>query len=223
VAFSRRGILIAFEGPEGAGKTNQMAALGRHLRDLGETVVETREPGGTPLGNAVRGVLLDRADLEIDGIAELFLLAAARIQHVRDVIAPALRRGDVVLCDRYIDSTFAYQGGGRGLPDGTLAAVQEIATDGVLPDVRVLLDVPVEIGLARRFGDSDAVNRLDRLDMAFHNRVRMTYLERARQSPDDWIVIDAVPSVDEVGVHVQSKVTTWIDARRRRENSHPEG
>lgn len=208
------GLFIAFEGPEGSGKTKQLAALARQLRSRGDDVIETREPGGTPLGNAIRSILLDRTDVAIDGETELFLLAAARSQHVRDVIAPALAVGTIVLCDRYVDSSYAYQGGGRGIPIETIRAVQAIATRGVLPDFRVLLDVPVEVGLQRRFAGDDAINRLDRADLGFHRRVRETYLALANAAPDDWIVVDAVPSIETVGVNVQSKVMARIDALR---------
>lgn len=209
------GIFIAFEGPDGSGKTLQMAALARHLRDLGESVVETREPGGTPLGNEIRSILLDRESIAIGGLAELFLLAAARAQHVCDVIVPALQRGQIVLCDRFVDSSFAYQGGGRQLDSETIAAVQRIATGGCVPDFRVLLDVPVDVGLRRRFAESSEINRLDRADAAFHQRVRDVYLQRAHQSGADWIVVNAVPSIEIVSGEVQSRVIERIRELRR--------
>lgn len=209
------GMFIVFEGPDGSGKTLQMAALARHLRDLGESVVETREPGGTPLGNEIRAILLDRESIEIGGLAELFLLTAARTQHVTDVIEPALGRGDIVLCDRFVDSSFAYQGGGRRIDSDTIADVQQIATGGRTPDIRVLLDVPVEVGLQRRFAGVEGINRLDRADAAFHQRVRDVYLHRAHQAEADWIVVDAVPSIEIVTRDVQSRVVDRIRQLRR--------
>jgi dTMP kinase len=212
-----RGLFIVFEGPDGSGKTMQAKLLAAHLRGEGFAVRETREPGGTPLGNEIRQVLLNRHDMAIDGLAEMFLLAAARLQHVQDVILPALESGEIVICDRYIDSTYAYQGGGRGIPMQTLQAVQQIATAGVLPDLRILLDVPVAVGLQRRFAGSDEINRLDLADHSFHERVRDTYLDLAQQSPADWIIVNAVPSAETVACDVRSQVTAWMHALRERD------
>ena len=212
---SPRGLFIVFEGPDGSGKTLQMAELARHLRDSGEKVIETREPGGTPLGNEIRSLLLNRENVRIDGFAELFLLAAARTQHVSDVISPGVAAGQIVLCDRFVESTYAYQGGGRGIPMETLESVQRIATRGRAPDVTVLLDVPVEVGLQRRFAGGDEINRLDRADVSFHERVRDTYLARAGQPGSDWIVVDAVPSIETVSRDVQTRVVDRIHRLRR--------
>lgn len=209
-----RGLFIVFEGSDGSGKTMQMSALARRLRDRGNVVRETREPGGTPVGDEIRNLLLSLHDVAIDGYAEMFLLAAARIQHVKEVIRPAIENGEIVLCDRFVDSTYAYQGGGREIPMSTLIVVQEIAADGLVPDIRVLLDVPVELGLQRRFAGRDEINRLDRADIAFHQRVRATYQTLARQSPGDWIVVDAVPSVETVARDVQSRVMARIEELR---------
>jgi dTMP kinase len=207
-------LFIVFEGPDGSGKTMQMARLARHLRDLGENVVETREPGGTPLGNEIRSLLLNHHGVAISGFAELFLLAAARTQNVTDVIDPAIAAGSIVLCDRFVDSTYAYQGGGRGIPMPILETVQDIATGGRMPDISVLLDVPVEIGLQRRFAGTDEVNRLDLADLDFHQRVRQAYLDRAGQSDSSWIVVDAVPSVESVAQDVQLRVMERIHLLR---------
>ena len=214
-SHSPRGLLVVFEGPDGSGKTLQMAGLARRLRESGEVVVETREPGGTPLGNEIRTLLLNRENIAIDGYAELFLLAAARFQHVHDVIDPAIERGEIVLCDRFVDSSYAYQGGGRGIPVEVLDTVQRIATSGRVPDIRVLLDVPVRVGLNRRFAGVDVINRLDRADPSFHDRVRDTYLARADQAQNDWIVVDAVPSVETVARDVQTRVMDRIHRLRQ--------
>lgn len=185
------GTFIVFEGPEGGGKSSQLHRLAEELLSRRIPVVTTREPGGTELGNQVRTLLLGLTDYAILPEAEVLLLAAARAQHVREVIAPALNRGDVVLCDRYVDSTYAYQGAGRGLDRATLGCIQHYATGGLAPDLRLLLDIPVEVGLTRRYAESASVNRIDLADHDFHQRVRSAYLQAASENPDDWVIIDA--------------------------------
>lgn len=186
-----RGYFIAFEGPEGAGKSTQLRLLADGLRVAGYAVVTTREPGGTPIGERIRAVLLDRSALGMAPETEALLLNAARAQHVRDLILPALERGQIVLCDRYADSTLAYQGGGRGIRMHDLLALQLFSTGGVSPNVRVLLDLNVEEGLRRRHGDAGTANRLDDEDLAFHQSVREAYRELVAEQPDQWLVIDA--------------------------------
>ncbi len=200
---------VAFEGPEGAGKSTQVGRLATRLRALGQQVVETREPGGTRLGNAVRSILLGLDDYAILPETEALLLAAARVQHVREVIAPALDHGRLVLCDRYVDSTYAYQGGGSGLPMDRLREIQAFATDGLLPDLRVLLDVPVEIGLERRHADAASINRIDLAGLEFHRRVRAMYLELASADPEHWLVVDAQGDPDAV------EALIWYELSRR--------
>lgn len=190
------GRFIAFEGPEGGGKSTQIALLRTCLAGEGHDVVVTREPGGTSLGDAVRQLLLERDDEDMLAETEAFLLSAARVQHVHDVIRPALQRGDVVLCDRYADSTRAYQGGGGGMLTDDLDCLQRVATSGLMPDLRILLDLPIETGLARRYHDPSTVNRIDRAERAYHERVRAAFLRLARAEPDLWTIIDASRSVD---------------------------
>ena len=137
---------------------------------------------------------------------EVLLLAAGRAQHVREKILPALERGDDVICDRYVDSTLAYQGGGRGLPLETLLPIQAYATGGLMPDVRILLDLPVEEGLRRRFADPDSVNRIDQDDLAFHRRVREAYRALAASDPGGWVVIDATRGIEAVEADVVASV-----------------
>lgn len=204
------GAFIVFEGPEGSGKTTQVHRLASALRAGGFPVVVTREPGGTELGDEVRGLLLRTSDYAILPETEVLLLAAARAQHVHDVIAPARRRGDTVLCDRYVDSTYAYQVGGRELALPAVQQIQEFATAGVMPDLRILLDLPVEVGLERRLGDPDAVNRLDRAGEAFHHRVREAYLRLAREDSSGWVVIDAQPEPEIVARAVHRAVATLL-------------
>ena len=156
--MTARGRFIVLEGPEGAGKSVQANRLAAFLRAAGRTVVQTREPGGTAIGDEIRAVLLSPREEQVMPETEVLLLAAGRAQHVRETIQPALARGDDVICDRYVDSTLAYQGGGRGLPLETLVPIQAYATGGLMPDLRILLDLPVEEGLRRRFADPESVN-----------------------------------------------------------------
>jgi dTMP kinase len=190
------GRFIVFEGPEGGGKSTQIGRLASHLTEEGHEIVVTREPGGTPVGDAIRWVLLEREDAVMLAETEAFLLSAARAQHVHDVIRPALRRGCIVVCDRYADSTRAYQGGGGGMSEVDLECIQRIATGGLTPELRILLDLPVETGLARRHQDPATVNRIDRAERAYHERVRAAFLRLARAEPDSWTIIDASRSVD---------------------------
>ena len=193
-----KGVFIALEGPEGAGKSTQARLLGERLRSSGCRVLVTREPGGTVLGEQIRRLLLDHGSYAMLGRTEALLYAAARAQHVDEVLRPAVVAGSVVVCDRFVDSSFAYQGGGRELAGADFEAVQRFATAGLLPDLRILLDLPVSVGLARRFAAEDGINRLDAADMAFHERVRKTYRALAAGSPNDWVVVDATAPADEV-------------------------
>lgn len=192
------GKFVVFEGPEGGGKTLQAGLLADSLGNAGFDVVQTREPGGTRVGNQIRSILLGLADYTMLPETEVLLLAAARAQHVREVIRPALDRGAWVICDRFVDSTYAYQGGGSGLDLRPIRAIQAFATEGLEPDVRILLDVPVTTGLQRRYADPESVNRIDLADSTYHQRVRDAYLALAEESPDDWIVIDAQGPPDAV-------------------------
>jgi dTMP kinase len=192
------GFFITIEGSEGAGKSTQARRLASALEVAGHSVVLTREPGGTEIGEAIRAILLEHRNHAMLAETEALLHTAARSQHVGEKIRPALANGQIVVCDRFVDSTLAYQGGGRGIAIERLGAIQEIATGGLKPDLKILLDVPVEIGLARRFGASDEINRMDTAGEEFHRRVRATFLQLADEQPDDWIVIDASRNVAEV-------------------------
>lgn len=197
---------IVLEGPEGAGKSHQAGILSAWLRQQGWDVVQTREPGGTPAGDAIRGILLQSDDLHLLPETEALLMTAARAQHVRDLVIPALQAGKAVVCDRYVDSTYAYQGGGSGIPIERLRPLQGFATNGLEPDIRLLLDVPVEIGLARRHGDVAQVNRIDRAPVEFHHRVREAFLQLAADNPEGWVVIDATATVDHVARSIREAV-----------------
>lgn len=204
--MSHRAPFIVLEGPEGAGKSLQARHLGAWLESLGWKVKQVREPGGSAAGDAIRGLLLQADHLGLEPQTEALLLAAARAQLVREMIMPALEQNIAVVCDRYIDSTYAYQGGGRGLPMDDLESIQQFATDGLLPDIRLLLDLPVETGLVRRHGDAEQVNRIDRAPVEFHQRVRDTYLQLAANDPASWDIIDASVSIEDVAAAIQSAV-----------------
>lgn len=200
-----RGIFIAFEGPEGAGKSTQVARLAAALRDGDRDVVVTREPGGTAVGEGIRTVLLDRArGSEVAPWTDALLFNAARAALVREVIHPALERGAIVLCDRFADSTLAYQGYGSGLPITALREVERFATGGLRPDLVIVLDVPVELGLGRK---GDEQTRFETaFDLAFHRRVRDGFLALARDEPERYVVLDATSPADAVAAAVLAAV-----------------
>ena len=186
------GLFITLEGPDGSGKTSQAQALGQALEAQGSHVVLVREPGGTDLGERLRELLLHREDLDIDPIADAFLFNAARAQLVADVIRPALSAGQTVICARYADSTLAYQGYGAAVDLGTLRTLERVATGGVKPDLTILLDLPVEVGLERKRRGRAPLSRFEsQVDVAFHRRARQGFLELAQAEPDRWLVIDA--------------------------------
>jgi len=212
---SGRGRFIVLEGPDGAGKSVQATRLTDELRGRGMTVTATREPGGTPLGEQVRHVVLDPADVPRGPIADALLFNAARSQLVTEVIEPALARGDIVICDRYATSTMAYQGYGSGLDRALLADLQRWATGGLEPELVVLIDVSVEVGLARRdAGRAVDMTRFEdgaRHDLAFHRRVRQGYLEMAAADPERWVVVDGEADEEAVASQVSAAVLSFLD------------
>ncbi|OHC51030.1 dTMP kinase [Rhodanobacter soli] len=188
-----RGKFISLEGGEGAGKSTLLAGLREHIERHGIALVQTREPGGTAVGEAVRAIVLDPALHGLAAETELLLMFASRAQLVREVIEPALSTGQWVLCDRFADASYAYQGGGRGQPTQRIAELERWACDGVKPDLTLLLDLPVATGRARAAGRGDA----DRIEVeadAFFERVRASYRERAAAEPQRFRVIDASQS-----------------------------
>ena len=194
-------MFITFEGIEGSGKTTQQQRLAALLREHGRTVVITKEPGGTPLADRIRAILLDSASV-IDPIAEVFLFAASRRQHTTEVIEPALARGEVVLCDRYADSTLAYQGFGRLIDLDRLRTLNDWATDALDPHVTLLFDLPEEVGLRRAVSRNANApqdeGRFEAEDLRFHRRVREGYLALAASAPARFAIIDADGTVDAV-------------------------
>ena len=203
---SKGGIFITFEGPDGAGKTTQLGLLAERLAGLGCAVLRTREPGGTPLGEQLRRLILPSAETTNDPTAELLLLNAARAQLVATVIRPALARGAVVLADRYADATLAYQGYGRGTDLETLRTVIRIATGGLRPDRTILLDVPPEVGEGR-LAARGAENFFDRMDLDFRRRVREGFLALARAEPARWRVVDGIGSTEQVAARIWEAVS----------------
>jgi dTMP kinase len=215
------GRLIAFEGVEGSGKSTQLELLRAALESRegpgdrrggppvspSREVVVTREPGGTPAGERIRALLLD-PEVELHPRAEALLFAAARAELVEAVIRPALERGAVVLCDRYLDSSLAYQGGARGLGRGPVEAVNRFATGGLLPDLVVLLDLDPAEGLGRRGRDRD---RIEAQDLGFHRRVRQAFRDLAATDPGRFAVVDAAAPIDEVAAQVQAAVLPLLE------------
>jgi dTMP kinase len=197
VTSPKRGRLITLEGGEGAGKSTLLRGLEAYLLGQGVDLVVTREPGGTAVGEAVRGVVLDAANNELCAEAELLLMFASRAQLVRQVIEPALAAGRWVLCDRFTDASYAYQGGGRGQPPERIAELERWAASGLKPDVTLLLDLPVSTGRARVAGRGEA-DRIEGEGDAFFERVRGAYRERASAEPARFRVLDASASPDTV-------------------------
>lgn len=192
-------MFITLEGPEGSGKTTAVEAAVKKLEEMGYQIVRTREPGGTPISEQIRNVILDKANTSMDGRTEALLYAASRRQHLVEKVWPALKEGKIVICDRYLDSSLAYQGGARGLGIEEVLNINLFATENTWPDLTLLFDLKPEVGLARINANSNReVNRLDLEKIEFHNKVRETFLELSRRYPDRYIVIDASLSRDEV-------------------------
>lgn len=201
-------VFITFEGGEGSGKSLQARTLYRRLLRAGTAAVVAHEPGGTPLGRRISGLLKYGRALEVSPLSELLMFNASRAQLVRDVIRPSLAEGKVVLCDRYADSTVAYQGYGRGLALEVVRAVNRIATEGLSPDLTVLLDLAVEEGFARKARRGQ--DRFERERADFHRRVRQGYLKLAAEEPDRWLVIDASQSKRAIADIIWQRVSALL-------------
>jgi len=222
------GCFITFEGPDGSGKTTQIQALHEHLLNEGYQPLWVREPGGTDIGDQIRAVLHDVHNTEMEPTAEVLLYSASRAQLVGQVIRPALKVGRVVLCDRYAESTMAYQGFGHRLNRELLNAITAFATGGLRPDLIVYLDLPVGQGLQRkqlgfRNGEGEW-NRMDQKELDFHQRARSGYLQMAAEEPERWFVLDAMQPIDDLQASIRSRVKELLSERgisraRRRHQS----
>lgn len=214
----RKGLFIAFEGGEGGGKTTQARLLQERLQALGREVLLTREPGGTALGEYLRQIILrpstERRDAKpephLTAAAELFLFLAARAQLVAEVIRPALADGKIVLCDRFNDSTIAYQGYGRGLDLEAVRSSCDLATDGLRPDLSILLDLPVDAGLTRK-DEGDERDAIGQESRDFHERVRRGFHELVAEEPQRWLIVDAALPIDDVAHMIWERVRGLLD------------
>jgi dTMP kinase len=220
------GCFITFEGPEGGGKTTQLALLHHHLEQVGYDVLALREPGSTVIGDQIRKILHDPTNTEMSPVAELLLYSAARAQLVRETVSPALRAGRIVLCDRYAESTLAYQGYGHELKLSLLQAVSDLTTEGLRPDMIIYLDITPEQGLQRkrkafRAGTGEW-NRMDQQAVEFHQRVRAGYLEMASREPQRWLQLDATRETDGLRRDILRQVGTLLAARGIQPILHPD-
>jgi dTMP kinase len=210
------GLFITFEGGEGSGKTTQLKALLTHLRSLHQDVIQTRDPGGTAIGNQIRDLLLNGENVRMSPTAELLLYEASRTQLVHEVIRPALAEGRIVLCDRFIDSTVAYQGYGRGLNLALVERLNAMAADGLRPDLTFLLDLDPVVGLARVSGRlAQPRHRRDRLEdevLEFHQRVRAGYCALAAREAERVVVLDATQGILEIEARIRRYITTRFAA-----------
>ena len=201
-------LFITFEGVEGCGKSTQSRLLYRRLVKLAVPALLTHEPGGTLLGEKIAGLLKTAGDTGISPLAELFLFNASRAQHLEEVIRPALREGKIVICDRFADSTTAYQGYGRAIDLDTVLTANRIATQGLTPDLTFLLDVPVEKGLSRKKDRQS--DRFHAEKLGFHRRVRQGFLKLAKEEPGRWLIIDGTQSKEKIAAIIWKKVNNLI-------------
>ncbi|AVI94561.1 dTMP kinase [Oenococcus oeni] len=212
----KKGFFITIEGPDGAGKTSLLDNLMPALRDIfGDNLIETREPGGVRISEAIRKIVLGLKYPEMNRRTEALLFAAARAQHMVEKIEPALADGKIVLSDRFVDSSIAYQGGGRELGIEAVSEINNFATNGLQPNLTLLLDLPSEVGIARIMKHrSDEVNRLDKDRLVFHKKVRQTYLQLAKDQPNRIKVLDATQSPEKIAINalqlIQESLKGWI-------------
>jgi dTMP kinase len=203
------GLFITFEGGEGGGKSTQIDLLRMHLESEGYEIVVTREPGGTPIAERIRNVLLDSDNTALTPMAELMLYEAARAQHVGELIAPALEAGKIVLCDRFSDSTAAYQGAGRNLPDESVETLNRLASQDLMPDITFLMDLPPETGLRRAKGDAQG-DRIEKESIEFHIRVRERFLTLAQNHPERIHTINALNNIEDISTRIRDIVASAL-------------
>ena len=204
-------MFITLEGPEGSGKTTAVEAAVKALETKGYKIVRTREPGGTPISEQIRNVILDKENTAMDPRTEALLYAASRRQHLVEKVWPALKEGKIVICDRYLDSSLAYQGGARGLGVDNILNINLFATENTFPDLTLLFDIKPEEGLKRIAANaSREVNRLDLEKLEFHNKVRETFLLLAKRYPERFVIIDASKSREEVAKATLEAITSRL-------------
>ena len=204
-------MFITLEGPEGSGKTTAVDAAVKALEQMGYEIVRTREPGGTPISEQLRNVILDKDNTKMDPRTEALLYAASRRQHLVEKVWPALKEGKIVVCDRYLDSSLAYQGGARGLGVEEILNVNLFATENTWPDLTLLFDIKPEVGLARIASNANReVNRLDLEKLEFHKKVRDTFLALAKRYPDRYVIIDASQSREDVARATLEAITSRL-------------
>ncbi len=206
----KRGLFITMEGIEGVGKTTNLESVYHYINSHDIDVVITREPGGTELGEKIRGLLLDHRNQNIANDTELLLMFAARSQHIAEVIEPALAQGKWVLCDRFTDATYAYQGGGRGIDSQRIAQLEQWVQGALRPDITLLLDAPVAVGLARAAKRKGEADRFEREKQTFFERIRSAYLALAAQHPNRYRVIDAAQTLDQVKMALETIMAAVI-------------
>ena len=206
----KRGLFITMEGIEGVGKSTNLEFVHRYLCDRDKEVVITREPGGTDLGEKIRGLLLDHRNQNMADDTELLLMFAARAQHIAQVIEPALAQGKWVLCDRFTDATYAYQGGGRGIDIARIAQLEEWVQGTLRPDITLLLDAPVEVGLARAASRRQEADRFEREKQEFFERIRAAYLTMAARHSNRYRVIDAAQALSQVKMQLENILAAVI-------------
>ncbi len=204
------GLFITVEGIEGVGKSTNMAFLEACCRDAGHSVVVTREPGGTPMAERIRDLILDTVGEDLSSVGELLLMFAARAEHLNGLVRPALERGDTVICDRFTDATFAYQGGGRGINISLISKLRDIVQNELRPDLTILLDAPVEVS-AQRIADRPFQDRFEQERAEFFSRVRDAYLAIAAAEPERVKVVDASQPLEAVQANVRQQLDTLLN------------
>lgn len=207
--MKKRGFFITFEGLEGSGKSTQVGLLASFLKEKGFEIKVTREPGGTRIGEIIRNITHGRNNVDLTAVAESYLMAASRAQHVREIIRPALASGKIVLCDRFIDSGLAYQGYGRELGEEIIFQLNKLAIDEVSPDLTILLDVTPQVGFSRRNG-TDKIDRLDLQQNDFYQRVYVGYHQLSEKYKDRYFVVDSSREIEEVSQKIWEKVTKYL-------------
>jgi dTMP kinase len=207
-------LFITFEGPEGSGKSSALASIVKKLENDGYQVVTTREPGGTPISEQIRNVILDKENTNMDPRTEALLYAASRRQHLVEKVWPSVKAGKLVLCDRYLDSSLAYQGYARGLGIDDILAVNNYATEGTYPDITLLFDIDPELGLTRISQNKNReVNRLDLEQLSFHQKVREGYRILAQRFPTRYIVIDASKPLEDVVENAYEAIKAKLESK----------